>query len=94
MKYTLPFLMLLLWGDCARAQPDTLAPEKRVLDLKAVTVTNTNVVGSFHTLSEIDLNMHPIQSSQDLLQLVPGLFIAQHQGGGKAEQIFLRGGST
>ena len=29
--------------------------------------------------------------AQDLLRLVPGLFIAQHQGGGKAEQIFLRG---
>ncbi len=25
------------------------------------------------------------------MRLVPGLFIAQHQGGGKAEQIFLRG---
>ena len=35
--------------------------------------------------------MQPAKSSQDLLRLVPGLFIAQHQGGGKAEQIFLRG---
>ena len=26
-----------------------------------------------------------------MLRLVPGLFIGQHQGGGKAEQIFLRG---
>ena len=30
-------------------------------------------------------------SAQDLLRLVPGLFIAQHAGGGKAEQIFIRG---
>ena len=35
--------------------------------------------------------MLPVKSAQDLLRLVPGLFIAQHQGGGKAEQIFLRG---
>lgn len=26
-----------------------------------------------------------------MLQLTPGLVIAQHAGGGKAEQIFLRG---
>lgn len=71
--------------------PLTIALEKGPLDLKAVTVTNTNLVGSFHTLSTIDLNMQPVRSSQDLLRLVPGLFIAQHQGGGKAEQIFLRG---
>ena len=32
-----------------------------------------------------------MHSSQDALRYVPGLFIAQHAGGGKAEQIFLRG---
>ena len=69
----------------------TIALEKGALDLKEVTVTSTNVVGSFHTLSRIDLNMQPVRSSQDLMRLIPGLFIAQHQGGGKAEQIFLRG---
>ncbi len=25
------------------------------------------------------------------MRIVPGLFVAQHAGGGKAEQIFLRG---
>jgi outer membrane cobalamin receptor len=29
--------------------------------------------------------------SQEILRKVPGLFIGQHAGGGKAEQIFLRG---
>jgi outer membrane receptor for Fe3+-dicitrate len=33
----------------------------------------------------------PRNSAQDLLRLVPGLIIAQHAGGGKAEQIFIRG---
>ncbi len=32
-----------------------------------------------------------MRSSQEVLRSVPGLFIGQHAGGGKAEQIFLRG---
>lgn len=32
-----------------------------------------------------------MNTSQDVLRIVPGIFIAQHAGGGKAEQIFLRG---
>lgn len=43
------------------------------------------------TKAEIDLRSRPIASSQDFLQYVPGLITAQHAGGGKAEQIFLRG---
>ncbi len=46
---------------------------------------------NFSSISGLDLKQRPVNSSQDLLRLVPGLFIAQHQGGGKAEQIFLRG---
>lgn len=41
--------------------------------------------------SKIDLQVNPVNSSQDILRQVPGLFIGQHAGGGKAEQIFLRG---
>ncbi|MDO6388707.1 TonB-dependent receptor [Pontibacter sp. BT731] len=44
-----------------------------------------------NTISSIDINLRPTQNSQDVLRIVPGLFIAQHAGGGKAEQIFLRG---
>ena len=36
-------------------------------------------------------NTNPVNSSQDILRKVPGLIIGQHAGGGKAEQIFLRG---
>ncbi len=42
-------------------------------------------------VSKIDLLTRPVISSQEILTRVPGLFIAQHAGGGKAEQIFLRG---
>jgi hypothetical protein len=69
----------------------TISLERGPVDLKEVTITNSSIGNSFHTLSRIDLNIMPVRSAQDLLRLVPGLFIAQHQGGGKAEQIFLRG---
>jgi outer membrane receptor protein involved in Fe transport len=39
----------------------------------------------------VDFQLRPKNSAQDILRVVPGLFIAQHAGGGKAEQIFLRG---
>ncbi|HUI63557.1 MAG TPA: TonB-dependent receptor [Bacteroidota bacterium] len=42
-------------------------------------------------LRSIDFELRPRQSAQDMLRMVPGLIIAQHAGGGKAEQIFLRG---
>ena len=44
-----------------------------------------------NTLSPLDIKFRPTNTSQDILRMVPGLFIAQHAGGGKAEQIFLRG---
>ena len=42
-------------------------------------------------LSKLYFETRPKNSAQDMLRLVPGLFIAQHAGGGKAEQIFVRG---
>jgi len=44
-----------------------------------------------NVISAIDIQLSPVRSSQELLKKVPGLFIGQHAGGGKAEQIFLRG---
>lgn len=65
--------------------------ERGPVDLETVTITSQSNNASFHTLSEIDLHIRPINSSQDLLRLVPGLFLGQHHGGGIAEHIFLRG---
>lgn len=42
-------------------------------------------------ISSLDIKLRPIVNSQEILRMVPGLFIGQHAGGGKAEQIFLRG---
>lgn len=48
-------------------------------------------VNGLKLLTDINLQTSPVNSSQDVLRQVPGLFIGQHAGGGKAEQIFLRG---
>jgi outer membrane cobalamin receptor len=64
---------------------------KDVANLKEVTLLSTVNSSTFSTLNKIDLNLNPVKSSQELLRLAPGLFVAQHAGGGKAEQIFLRG---
>ena len=48
-------------------------------------------VNALNMISHIDIQINPVNSSQDILRQVPGLFIGQHAGGGKAEQIFLRG---
>ncbi|WP_420316113.1 TonB-dependent receptor [Ekhidna sp.] len=42
-------------------------------------------------LVQVDISLDPVNSSQEVLTRVPGLFVGQHAGGGKAEQIFLRG---
>ncbi|MBC7849899.1 MAG: TonB-dependent receptor plug domain-containing protein, partial [Chitinophagaceae bacterium] len=65
--------------------------EKGALDLKEITITPQSPTRTFNTISRIDLNLQPARSAQDILRTVPGLFIGQHQGGGKSEQIFLRG---
>jgi len=63
------------------------------LMLSEITVSPQKAMGAkqLNTLSSVDILLRPTQSSQDVLRIVPGLFIAQHAGGGKAEQIFLRG---
>jgi outer membrane receptor protein involved in Fe transport len=48
-------------------------------------------LSAINVISKIDLQTTPVNSSQEILRKVPGLFIGQHAGGGKAEQIFLRG---
>lgn len=54
-------------------------------------VTVSSGVNHLNIISAIDTKTNPVKSSQELLRRVPGLFIGQHAGGGKAEQIFLRG---
>lgn len=63
----------------------------KVSGLDEVKVSATSNNGIFKTISDLDIHLRPINNSQEVLRMVPGLFIGQHAGGGKAEQIFLRG---
>lgn len=56
-----------------------------------IIANNGGIRNKFNTVANIDLNLKPVNNSQEILRIVPGLFVAQHAGGGKAEQIFLRG---
>lgn len=60
------------------------------LKISQIDVTSTVDYGKV-SFSPVDIKLRPVNTAQDLLRLVPGLFIAQHAGGGKAEQLFLRG---
>ena len=46
---------------------------------------------SAETIRDRDLQLRFYATPEDILRVVPGLVIAQHQGGGKADQYFLRG---
>ena len=59
------------------------------LELGAIVVSRE--INPLNLISKLDLQTAPVNSSQEVLRKVPGLFIGQHAGGGKAEQIFLRG---
>ncbi|MBC7886923.1 MAG: TonB-dependent receptor plug domain-containing protein [Ferruginibacter sp.] len=65
--------------------------ETKLSSLTEVTVKASANSGIFKTISDLDIHLRPINNSQEVLRMVPGLFIGQHAGGGKSEQIFLRG---
>jgi outer membrane receptor protein involved in Fe transport len=71
----------------------TIRLEESVTGIEEVTVQGIRPISaaSSKEIRAIDIRLKPFRTSQDMLLMVPGLFIAQHQGGGKAEQIFLRG---
>jgi len=58
--------------------------------LSTVTVS-TRAGDQYRPISKTDIALRGVNNSQEVLRIIPGIVIAQHQGGGKAEQIFLRG---
>ncbi|MBN8850681.1 MAG: hypothetical protein BGO55_30745 [Sphingobacteriales bacterium 50-39] len=65
-----------------------LAPQ--IISLNTVTVS-TRAGEQYRPISKTDIALRGVNNSQEVLRIIPGIVIAQHQGGGKAEQIFLRG---
>ncbi len=69
------------------------APTKNIYELDKILIEGERVysTASSRIIRDFDLNVRPVSTAQDMLQFAPGLVIAQHAGGGKAEQIFIRG---
>lgn len=61
----------------------------KVYQLEEIKITPS--LDALNLITDISLHTNPVNSSQEILRKVPGLIIGQHAGGGKAEQIFLRG---
>jgi hypothetical protein len=90
LGYGIRTQVVLLKAGETRTLAFSLPPA--ALSLREVTVSQPrDITESVAAISRLDQVLRPVNSAQDLLRLVPGLFIAQHAGGGKAEQIFLRG---
>lgn len=73
---------------------ETLENLKITLEEKAFQLDEmviTEELNTVSTIARLDVSVTPMNSSQEVLRKVLGLFIGQHAGGGKAEQIFLRG---
>ncbi len=65
-----------------------------IMEISSASLEQVLIVSKVNVLSNIvnvDVKTSPVKSSQEILRKIPGLIIGQHAGGGKAEQIFLRG---
>ncbi len=63
--------------------------EDKLVQLEQMVITEE--LNPLNTIVSLDLMANPVNSSQEVLRKIPGLIIGQHAGGGKAEQLFLRG---
>ena len=78
--------------EVADDQTHTIQTSMEAAPVALNTVTISGLKGHDQQLiSSLDIRIRPVTNSQEILRIVPGLFIGQHAGGGKAEQLFLRG---
>ena len=87
--YQKEFITLNSSGQLDKTNIIYLKPKP--LSLSEVTIHASSSISHLKFLSDLDIQLKPVSNSQEILRTVPGLFIGQHAGGGKAEQIFLRG---
>jgi outer membrane cobalamin receptor len=74
-----------------KTQETSPRPEESILPPVVVTAPPPVSASSEVFIPGRDFELRPQGRPADVLRLVPGLVISQHQGGGKAEQYFLRG---
>jgi outer membrane cobalamin receptor len=84
-------LLLVLVAAPAAAQPPPATTDETALPPVVVTAPPPVSASSEVFIPGQDFELRPQGRPGDVLRLVPGLVISQHQGGGKAEQYFLRG---
>lgn len=82
---------VLLSSEVFQEQKTIIYLVPKISSLNEVIIKTAASNGIFKNISDLDIHLRPINNSQEVLRMVPGLFIGQHAGGGKAEQIFLRG---
>ncbi len=68
----------------------TLKIQPQAVDMEAILV-EAPLNRKRDIVNALDISLRPLNNAQEVLRMVPGLFIGQHAGGGKAEQVFLRG---
>ena len=73
------------------APPPTRPEEQPTLPPVVVTAPPPVSASSEVFIPGRDFELRPHGRPADILRLIPGFVISQHQGGGKAEQYFLRG---
>jgi outer membrane receptor protein involved in Fe transport len=81
----------LLAIACAASAAVAQAPPTHVLPPVLVEAPPPVAASSDVLVPNRDFELRPQGRPADIIRLVPGLVISQHQGGGKAEQYFLRG---
>lgn len=81
------YLFFLQKEDITR--PNKIELEEKNIALEELVISKDK--NPLRSIVSLDLHTNPVNTSQEILRKVPGLFIGQHAGGGKAEQIFLRG---
>ena len=75
-------------------EPEALTPqppEEPSRMQTTVTARRPFTAASSSTVRDQDFLLRPHPRPADILQVVPGFYVVQHAGGGKANQYFLRG---
>src|SRR5207237_10253757 len=95
-RRALPTALVALATSASAQEPPPAAPTPAVplqetLPPVVVTAPPPIASSSEQLIPDKDFELRPQGRPADVLRLVPGLIINQHQGGGKAEQYLIRG---
>ncbi len=84
----LPVTAAATEGETSNASAAT--EDHHILETRVEAPAPTSAA-SAESIGDRDLQLRPVAAPEAIIKVVPGLVLAQHQGGGKADQLFLRG---